>query len=85
MFELFESHEIEEMFDRPNRSGRVLKYDWYNMKRGMSFAIPCSSIKSKHYRPSIPDILVEEGFDISVSKRPLKENGDLYFVVTRTE
>ena len=85
MFELFDSQEIDEMFDRPNRSGRDQKYDWYNMDRGMSFAIPCSSIKSKHYRPAVPKALLDEGFDISVSKRPLKENGDLYFVVTRTE
>ena len=85
MFELFESHEIEEMFDRPNRSGRDQKYDWYNMQRGMSFAIPCSSIKSKHYRPAVPQALLEQGFDITVSKRALKNSGDEYFVVTRIE
>ena len=85
MFELFDSQEIEMMFDRANRSGRDQKYNWYNMERGMSFAIPCSSIKSKHYRPAVPKALLEQGFDITVSKRQLKDSGDDYFVVTRIE
>lgn len=83
MFELFNSQEIDEMFDRPNSVG--LKYPWYDMSRGMSFAIPCSSIKSKHYRPTIPTTLLNEGFDITVSKRQCKNTGEMFFVVTRIE
>ena len=85
MFELFDSREIDDMFDRPNRSGRFQKYDWYNMERGMAFAIPCSSIKSKHYRPSIPQVLLNQGFNVSVSKRRCKETDEMFFIVTRIE
>ena len=85
MFELFDADQKQQMFYPPNRAGGEQKYDWYNMEVGQWFFIPCSSIKSKHYRPAVPKALLDEGFDISVSKRSLKESGDEYFVVTRTE
>ena len=55
------------------------------MEIGEWFFIPCDTIKSKHYRPAIPQSLVDEGFEITVSKQESKKGDGMCFVVTRIE
>ena len=85
MFELYDSQQIEEMFDSPTGRGRSTKYPWYEMERGYSFTIPCDGYCKDYRGPDVPLKLREQGFAVTRTKLPAKSDGSYHIVITRVE
>ena len=83
MNKLYYAQEIEDMFNPPQRANQ--KYDWHNLKTGMSFIIDCSEYSENYMGPEVPEALKKLGVKVSREKRTKKVDNSKFIVVTRIE